>query len=98
MEIKFQNCPLLKKKKKKKKKVIFDLLLTVFSHQEKDTKFLQHISHLHSYMYFAHPFDFFALQILQKKKKKRIYHVWFLFGVTPGVDFYSRHFGISNKQ
>ena len=35
-------------------------------------------------MYFAHPIDFFALPIL--KKKIRIYLVWFLFGMSPGVD------------
>ena len=35
-------------------------------------------------MYFAHPIDFFALPIL---KKIRIYQVWFLFGMSPGVDF-----------
>ena len=38
---------------------------------------------------------FFALPILQL----RIYHVWFLFGATPGVDSYSRHFGaIKNNK
>ena len=46
-------------------------------------------------MYFAHPIDFFfALPIL---KKIRIYQVWFLFGMIPGVDSYSRHFGTINK-
>ena len=30
-------------------------------------KFLQHISHSHTYTYFAHPIDFFALPILKKK-------------------------------
>ena len=33
-------------------------------------------------MYFAHPIDFFALPILTKI---RIYQVWFLFGMIPGV-------------
>ena len=46
------------------------LFLTYFSHilvtREKLQKFLQHISHLHTYMYFAHPIDFFALPILKK--------------------------------
>ena len=46
-------------------------------------------------MYFAHPIDFFALPILNKKI--RIYDVWFLFGVIPGVDSYLRHFGTINK-
>ena len=30
-------------------------------------------------------------------KKIQIYQVWFLFGVIPGVDSYSRHFGTINK-
>ena len=38
---------------------------------------------------------FFALPILQKL---RIYHGWFLFGVTPGIDSFSCHFGATNKQ
>ena len=74
------------------------LFLTYFSHvlvtREKLQKFLQHISHSHTY--FAHPIDFFALPIL-KEKKIRIYQVWFLFGVIPGVDSYSHHFGTINK-
>ena len=62
---------------------------------EKLQKFLQHISHSHTYTYFAHPIDFFALTILEKNK--RIYQIWFLFGMSPGVDSYSRHFGTINK-
>ena len=47
-------------------------------------------------MYFAHPIGFFfALQIL---KEIRIYQAWFLFGMSPGVDSYSRHFGTINKE
>ena len=65
-------------------------ILTYFSHslvtREKLQKILQHISHSHTYMYFAHPIDLFALPIL--KKKIRIYQVWFLFGMIPGVDSY----------
>ena len=38
---------------------------------------------------------FFALTIL--KKKIRIYQKRFLFGMSPGVDSYSRHFGTINK-
>ena len=38
-------------------------ILTYFSHflvtREKLQKFLQHISHSHTYTYFAHPIDFF---------------------------------------
>ena len=37
---------------------------------------------------------YFALPIL---KKIRIYQAWFLFGMIPGVDSYSRHFGTINK-
>ena len=76
------------------KKVIFDLLFTFLVAREELQKFLQHISHSHKYMYFAHPIDFFALKIL---KKIRIYQVWFLFGMIRGVDSYSRHFGTINK-
>ena len=46
-------------------------------------------------MYFAHPIDFFGLTNFEKI---RIYQVWFLFGMSPGVDSYSRHFGTINKQ
>ena len=46
-------------------------------------------------MFFAHPIDFFCLT---KFEKIRIYRVWFLFVVIPGVASYSRHFGIINKQ
>ena len=71
-------------------------ILTYFSHflGKKLQKFLQHISHPHTYMYFAHPIDFFCLTNFEKM---RIYQVWFLFGMSPGVDSYSRHFGTINK-
>ena len=90
----FQNGAHLKKK---------GLFLTYFSHflvtREKLQKFLQHISHSHTYTYFAHPIDFFCqTNFEKKKKKKRIYHVRFLFGMSPGVDSYSRHFGTINKE
>ena len=89
MEIKFQKGAHLKK----------GLFLTYISHflvtRESYKKIPSaHIS-LNTSMYFAHPIDFFALPIL--KKKVRIYQVWFLFGVIPGVDSYSRHFGTFNK-
>ena len=61
LEIKFQNGAHLKK----------GLFLTYFSHflvtREKLQKFLQHISHSHTYTYFAHPIDFFALTNFEKK-------------------------------
>ena len=64
-------------------------------------------------MYFAHPIDLFWLTNFgekkkkktkqkqtkkkKKKKKKRNYQVWFLFGMIPSVDSFSRHFGTINK-
>ena len=75
--------------------VIFDLLFTFFSYQGKVTKIPSaHISLTYIHV-FCSPYDFFALPIL--KKKIRIYQVWFLFGVIPGVDSYSRHFGTINQ-
>ena len=76
------------------KRAIFDLLFTFLVTREKLQKFLQHISHSHTYMYFAHPIDFFALPILQKI---RFYQIRFLFGMSPGVDSYLHHFGTVNK-
>ena len=76
------------------KRAIFDLLFTFFSHQEKFKKFLQHVSHSHTYTYFAHPIDFFALPIL---KKIQIYQIRFVFGMSPGNDSCSHHFGTINK-
>ena len=82
LEIKFQNGAHLRKK-------------GYFVHfsvtREKLEKFLQHISHSRTYTYFALRIDFFALPI----KKK--YQVWFLFGLIPGVDSYSRHFRTINE-
>ena len=49
------------------KRAVFDPLFTFLVAREKLQKFLQHISHSHTYMYFAHPIDFFALPILKKK-------------------------------
>ena len=46
-------------------------------------------------MYFAHPIDFFALPIL--KKKSTNLSGMPLFGMIPGVDSYSRHFGTIDK-
>ena len=79
-----------------KKRAIVDQLFTFVVTREKLQKTLRHISHWHTYTYFAHPIDFFALPIL---KKIRIYQVRFLFGMSPipGVDSYSRHFGTINK-
>ena len=71
------------------KGAIFDILFTYFSHQGKVTKIPSaHISltHIHTYTYFAHPIDFFCLTNFEKKK--RIYHVRFLFGIKLGVNSY----------
>ena len=51
-EIKFQNGAHLKRR------TIFDLLFTFFSHQGKLQKILQHLSHSHTYTYFAYPWLF----------------------------------------
>ena len=48
------------------KRAISDLLLTFFSYKGKVTKFLQHISHSCTYMYFAHPIDFVCLNNFEK--------------------------------
>ena len=74
-------------------------ILTYLSHflvtREKLQKILQHISHSHSYMYFARPIEFFCLTNFEKI---RICLVWFFFGMSPGVDSYSRHFGTINNK
>ena len=50
------------------KGAIFDLLFTMFSYQGKLQKsFNAYLTH--TYMYFAHPIDFFALPILKKKNE-----------------------------
>ena len=72
------------------KRAIFDLLFAFFSHQGKVTKIpTAHITL--TYIYFTHPIDFIYLTNFEKKI--RIYQVWFLCGMSPGVDSYSRHFG-----
>ena len=84
LEIKFRDGAHLKKR----------LFLTYFSHflvtRKKTQKLLQHISHLHTITYFAHPIDFFASPL-------RIYHVWFLSGANHSVDSHSRQFGATNE-
>ena len=77
------------------KRAIFDLLFTFSSHQGKITKksFSTYLTHIHTRILLT-LLTFFALPIL---KKIRIYQVRFLFGMSPGVDSYSRHFGTINK-
>ena len=78
------------------KRAIFGLLFTFFSHQGKVTK----IPSAHTLLTYIHThilltlLTFCALPIL---KKIQIYQVWFLFGMSPGVDSYLRHFGTINK-
>ena len=60
LEIKFQNGAQLKKG-------YFDLLFTFLVTKEKLQKFLQHISHSHTYMYFAHLLTFFLPYQFWKK-------------------------------
>ena len=85
LEIKFQNGAHLKKR------AIFDLLFTFFSHQGKVPKIPQHISHSHTYIHVVCSPCWLFL------KKIRIYQVRFPFGMSPGVDSYSCHFGTINK-
>ena len=49
------------------KRVIFDLLFIYLATREKLQKIIQHISHSHTYMYFAHPIDLFCLTNFEKK-------------------------------
>ena len=75
------------------------LFLTYFSHflvtrESYKNSFSTYLTHIHTYMYFAHPNDFFALPILKKYEFFRYGFslVWF-----SRVDSYSRHFGTINK-
>ena len=75
------------------------LFLTYFSHflisRGKVAKIPSaHIS-LTNIHVFAHPIDSFWLTRFEKNIL--IYQAWFLFGMIPGVDSYSRHFGTINK-
>ena len=86
-KIKFQNGAHLKK----------GLFLTYFSHFLWNKKFLQqkYLTHINT-RFLLTLLTFFFLPY-QFWKKIRIYQVWFLFGMIPGVDSYSRHFGTINK-
>ena len=76
------------------KRAIFDLLFTFLSHQGKVTKIPSaHISLTYMYVFCSPYWLFLPYQF----RKKRIYQVRFLFGMSPGVDSYSRHFGTINK-
>ena len=77
------------------KRAIFDLLFTFSSHKGKVTKIPSaHISNTYIHV-FCSPYWFFLPH--QFWKKIWIFQVWFLFGMSPGFDSYSRHFGTINK-
>ena len=83
LEIKFQNGAHLKK----------GLFLTYFSHflvtrESYKNSFSTYLKHINTRILLT-LLTFFALPIL---KKIKIYQVRFLFGMSPGVDSYSRHF------
>ena len=77
------------------KRTIFDLLFTFFKSPGKSYKnsFSTYLTHIHTRILLT-LLTFFALPIL---KKIRIYQIRFLFGMSPGVDSYSCHFGTINK-
>ena len=76
------------------KRAIFDLLFTFFRHRERNkNSFSTYLTYIPTNILLT-LLTFFALPVLQKS---RIYHVWFLFGVTPCVDSFLRHFGAINK-
>ena len=68
----------------------------IFSHQGKVTKSPSaHISLTYIHV-FCSLFWLFLPHLFWKKI--RIWQVWFLFGVIPGVDSYWRHFGTINGE
>ena len=58
-----------------------------------ENSFGTYLTYIHTHILLT-LFTIFAFPILQKL---RIYQVWFLFGVSSGVDSYLRHFGTINK-
>ena len=79
---------------------IFYLLFTFFSHQGKVTKIpTAHISLKYIHVFCSPYIDFFFFFFCPTNfgGKKRIYQVWFFFGMIHGVDSYSRQFGTINK-
>ena len=74
------------------KRVIFDLGPTFHlfwspgeRHKNSFSRYLTYIHVFCSFYWLLLPYQFC--------KKLRIYHVWFLFGVNPGVDSFLHHFG-----
>ena len=77
------------------KRAIFDLLVTFSSHQGKVTKIPSaRISLTYIHVFCSPYWPFLPYQFW---KKIQIYQVRFLFGMSPGVDSYSRHFGTIDK-
>ena len=75
------------------------LFLTYFSHflvtREKLQQFLQHMSHSHTYTYFAHPIDFFCHTNVEKNTNlSDTVSLWY---ESRCKKSYSRHFGTINK-
>ena len=78
------------------KRAIFYLLFTFSSHQGKITEIPSaHISN--TYIHTRILLTLLTFLPCQFWTKIRIYQVWFLFGMSPGVDSYSRHFGTINR-
>ena len=89
-EIKFQYGAHLKKW------LLLTYFLHFFSHQGK----VKQIPSAHVSLTYIHVFcsPYWLLLPYQFWKKKiRIYQVWFLFGMNPGVDSYLRHFETFNS-
>ena len=80
------------------KGAIFDLLfIFLVTRESYKNSYSTYLTHIHACILLT-LLTFFALPIFEEKKM-RIYQVWFLVGMSPGVDFYSRHFGsINNKM
>ena len=77
------------------KRAIFDLFFTFSSHQGKVTKIPSaHISNTYIHV-FCSPYLLFLPY--QFWKKFEFIRYGFFFGMSPGVDSYSRHFGTINK-
>ena len=72
--------------------------LTYFSHflvnrGKPQKSFSTYLTHIHTRILLT----LLTFMPYQFWKKIRMYQVWFLFGMIPGFDSYSRHFGTINK-
>ena len=77
------------------KRAIFDLLFTFLVTREKLHKIPSaHISNTYIHVFRS---PYWLILPYQFWKKIRIYQIRFLFGMSPGVDSYSRYFGTINK-